>query len=72
MKKSGPIYAIQLQARPGADGIRALRAMLKVLWRQHQLRCLEAHEVKDGVDRTNETASTGAAPPSSPNTPERA
>jgi hypothetical protein len=42
-----PIYAIRLQARPGTDGIRALRAVLKVLWRQHQLRCLDAREVKD-------------------------
>jgi hypothetical protein len=42
-----PIYAIRLQARPGADGIRALRAVLKVLWRRHQLRCLDAREVKE-------------------------
>ena len=42
----GPIYAIRLQARPGTDGIRALRAALKVLWRRYQLRCLDAREVK--------------------------
>ena len=48
---SGPIYAIRLQARPGADGILALRAVLKVLWRQHQVRCLDARE-EDNVDRT--------------------
>ena len=47
----GPIYAIRLQARSGADGIRALRAALKVLWRRYQLRCLDAREVKDGADR---------------------
>jgi hypothetical protein len=46
-----PIYAIRLQARPGTDGIRALRAVLKVLWRQHQLRCLDAREVQDGAAR---------------------
>jgi hypothetical protein len=47
--RTGPIYAIRLQADPGTDGIRALRAVLKVLWRRYQLRCLEAREVKDGV-----------------------
>jgi hypothetical protein len=49
--RAGPIYAIRLQARSGTDGIHALRAALKVLWRRYQLRCLEAREVKDGVDR---------------------
>jgi hypothetical protein len=47
--RTGPIYAIRLQARPGTDGIRALGAALKVLWRRYQLRCLEAREVKDGA-----------------------
>jgi hypothetical protein len=43
----GPIYAIRLQARPGADGIRALRATLKALWRHHHVRCLDAREVNE-------------------------
>ena len=51
-RSTGPIYAIRLQARPGTDSIRALRAALKILWRRYQLRCLDAREVKDGVDRT--------------------
>jgi hypothetical protein len=45
--RTGPIYAIRLQARSGTDGIRALRAVLKVLWRRYQLRCLDAREVKE-------------------------
>jgi len=44
--RTGPIYAIRLQARPGTDGICALRAALKVLWRRYQLRCLETREVE--------------------------
>jgi hypothetical protein len=48
-RAAGPIYAIWLQARPGTDGIHALRAALKVLWRRYQLRCLDAREVKDGA-----------------------
>jgi len=51
VRDAGPIYAIRLQARPGTDSIRALRAALKVLWRRYQLRCLDAREVKDGADR---------------------
>jgi hypothetical protein len=50
-RATGPIYAIRLQARSGTDGIRVLRAALKVLWRHYQLRCLEAREIKDDVDR---------------------
>jgi hypothetical protein len=48
---------ITLRSRDGDNGIRALQAALKVLWRRHQLRCLDAREVKDqdNVDRTNET-----------------
>jgi hypothetical protein len=49
MKRTGPIYAIRLQARPGTDGIRTLRAALKILWRRHQLRCLDAREVTDNA-----------------------
>src|SRR6516164_652219 len=49
--RTGPIYSNRLQARPGTDSIRALRAALKVLWRRYQLRCLDAREVKDGADR---------------------
>jgi len=44
--RTGLIYAIRLQARPGTDSIRALRAALKILWRRYQLRCLDARGVK--------------------------
>jgi len=53
---AGPVYAIRLQARSGTDGIRTLRAALKVLWRRYQLRCLSAREVKDGVDHSRNEA----------------
>jgi hypothetical protein len=39
-----PIFVIKLRARPGADGIRALRAILKVLLRRHRLVCIDARE----------------------------
>jgi hypothetical protein len=46
MRRAGPVYAIRLQARPGADGIRSLRAALKQLWRRHRLRCVSAREIR--------------------------
>ena len=44
-RQSGSVYVVRLQARPGADGIRALRATLKALWRFHRVRCLDVREV---------------------------
>jgi len=35
-----PIYVLQIRAEPGIDGIRALRAFLKIMLRQFGLRCL--------------------------------
>jgi hypothetical protein len=34
------LYVVTLRAPPGADGLRALRAALKHLWRAHRLRCI--------------------------------
>jgi hypothetical protein len=42
----GPIYAIRLQARPGAGTIRDLRLILKTLLRRHGFRCVAAREVR--------------------------
>ncbi len=38
------VYILKLRARSGADGIRALRALLKVALRRFQLKCLEIRE----------------------------
>jgi hypothetical protein len=35
-----PVFLVRLRALPGVDGIRALRAALKVLLRRHKLKCL--------------------------------
>jgi hypothetical protein len=41
------VFRIELVARPGVDGIRALRALLKIALRTFQLRCIEAREIKE-------------------------
>jgi hypothetical protein len=46
-RSSQPIYLIHLQARPGTDSIRALRALLKAAGRRFGLRCIEASEICD-------------------------
>jgi hypothetical protein len=35
-----PTFIIELRPEPGVDGMLALRAALKILWRQHGLRCV--------------------------------
>ena len=40
------IYVLCLKARPGAEGIHQLRALLKALLRRHGLRCLHALEIR--------------------------
>ena len=43
--KRQPIFALRLvAAKPGVDGIRALRALLKVALRRFGLRAIEARE----------------------------
>jgi hypothetical protein len=39
-----PVFVIKLRARPGDDGIRSLRAILKTLLRRHRLVCVDARE----------------------------
>jgi hypothetical protein len=40
-----PVFQIQLQARPGIDGIRDLRGFLKLALRRFQLRCIDLREL---------------------------
>jgi len=35
-------FLVRLRPAPGPDGIRALRAALKALWRRHGIRCISA------------------------------
>jgi len=39
-----PIFVLRLVAPPGADGMRALKFLLKPLLRQHGFRALEVRE----------------------------
>jgi hypothetical protein len=44
---NGPIFVVRLRGRAGArgaDNIRDLRAILKVLVRWHRLRCIDVRE----------------------------
>jgi hypothetical protein len=44
LRSKGPVFVIRLRGRPGADGIRSLRAILKNLLRHHRLRCISIGE----------------------------
>jgi hypothetical protein len=39
------VFIVVIEARPGAEGIRQLRALLKVLLRKHGFRCLYGCEI---------------------------
>jgi hypothetical protein len=41
MSNASPVYVVRLKPRPGVDGIRALRAGLKVLGRRFGLQALK-------------------------------
>jgi hypothetical protein len=43
-REPAAVFVIKLQAAPGTDSIRALRALLKILVRRFGLRCLSARE----------------------------
>jgi hypothetical protein len=38
------VYVVRLRARPGDDGVRELRAILKALLRRHRLKCISVEE----------------------------
>jgi hypothetical protein len=42
--REAPVFVVKLRARPGIDGIRAMRAILKALLCRHQLRCIAIRE----------------------------
>jgi hypothetical protein len=42
-KRRGPVYLLQLQAKPDGS-IHGLRAILKLLGRRYRLRCISVHE----------------------------
>jgi hypothetical protein len=37
-------FVVRLAPAPGTDGVKVLRAVLKTLWRRHQIRCISAVE----------------------------
>jgi len=41
-----PVYQLTIQAPSDADAIRVLRALLKLMWRRHGLRCLRIEQVQ--------------------------
>lgn len=48
-----PIFVVTLQAAPGSDAIRSLRALLKYAWRRLGLRALEVREINDPDNSDN-------------------
>jgi hypothetical protein len=51
MTKPGPTFVLHLRAGLGGiDSIHALRALLKILLRRFNLRCISIREVQDDGD----------------------
>ena len=44
LRESLPAFTVRIEGKPGTAGIRALRAILKILLRRHGFRCLDARE----------------------------
>ena len=42
---SRAVFVLRLEARPGADPIRALRSLLKIAGRRFELKCVDAYEI---------------------------
>jgi len=45
MTSARPVFVLRLEAKPGADPIRALRSLLKIAGRKFNLRCVDAYEI---------------------------
>jgi len=60
-RRPGRVYAIQLQARAGDDGIRSLRAALKVLLRRFGLRVIKIEQIS-GADNDKSIVPTNHNP----------
>jgi hypothetical protein len=43
-RQPSTVFLVKLLPRPGSDGIRTLRRLLKILDRYHHLRCIDARE----------------------------
>jgi hypothetical protein len=43
-RRKASVFVVRLRGRPGADSVRELRAILKVLLRRYQLKCVDARE----------------------------
>jgi hypothetical protein len=43
-KATGPVYVLRLRAIPGRDGLRGLKAILKLALRRHGLRAISVRE----------------------------
>ena len=56
-KSRRPIYVLHLQPAQGDDGIRMLRAALKVLMRRFRLRCIsvEEQQLETAILKSNES-----------------
>jgi hypothetical protein len=44
----GPIFVLRIEGRPGGDGIRALRLLLKTLLRRYGFRAVDLREIDAG------------------------
>jgi hypothetical protein len=44
-----PTFVVMLKPMPGTDGIKALRATLKVALRRFGMRCIDAHEIPEAM-----------------------
>jgi len=53
-KASEAVYVLKLRARPGDDGIRNLRALLKVALRRFDLRCVSI--TQEAAEQTERAA----------------
>jgi hypothetical protein len=43
-RPKAPLYVVKLRGRSGADNVRDLRWLLKVLLRRHRLKCVDVRE----------------------------
>ena len=60
---SRPVFVIRLEARPGTDPIRALRAILKIAGRKFSLRCVDAYEIPQPQPQPERTREHGTKNP---------
>jgi hypothetical protein len=54
-----PTFVLQLQAKPGTDGVRNLRLLLKSALRRFHLRCLDARQIEGRPEADDPARTTG-------------